>query len=128
MNLHSSSMRTLGRIIQEFRVIENDMPMSYAAVFLFVCKHLADDQQRPSIRDISDGLGMVRPSISRAVMALSDNRQGRTKRGDSAPENARRGLGLLERHTDDYDLRVTRVGLSKKGEGLAIRLADQLEG
>lgn len=125
MNVSRSKLQTLGRIVQEFRVLEPDLPANYAAVIIYVAKSV-DAGEDPSIGDISNSLGMVRPSVSRAVMALSTGRQGATRRGDERPAGARKSLGVLERYTDDVDLRMTRVRLSQKGRGLIQRLLDHM--
>lgn len=126
MNVSRSKLQTLGRIVQEFRVLEPDLPANYAAVILYVAKAVEAGREDPSIGDISNSLGMVRPSVSRAVMALSTGRQGATRRGDERPAGARKSLGVLERYTDDVDLRMTRVRLSQKGRGLIQRLLDHM--
>lgn len=124
----STSLKTLARIIQEFRVIEPDLPVSYAAIVIFVAQHRARHDEDPSVKDISDHLGMVRPSVSRATLALSGRRLGGSKATEERPEGSRKALGLLERYADDIDLRMMRCTLSDKGRGLINRLTDHLEG
>lgn len=121
-------LRALSRIIQEFRVIEPDLPASYAAILIFVAAHRERHGQDPSIKDISDGLGMVRPSVSRATLAMAGRRLGGSKVTEERPEGSRKALGLLERYADDIDLRMMRCTLSDKGRGLINRLTDHLEG
>lgn len=121
-------LRALSRIIQEFRVIEPDLPASYAAILIFVASYRERRGQDPSIKDISYGLGMVRPSVSRATLAMAGRRLGGSKVTEERPEGSRKALGLLERYADDIDLRMMRCTLSDKGRGLINRLTDHLEG
>lgn len=124
----TAQLRTLSRIVQEFRVIEPDLPASYAAIFLFVATHKAKNGEDPSVKDISDALGMVRPSVSRATLALSGRRLGGSKATEDRPEGGRKALGLLDRYADEIDLRMMRCTLSDKGKALINRLTDHLEG
>ena len=124
----STSLKTLARIVQEFRVIEPDLPVSYAAIVIFVAQYRARHDEDPTVKDISAHLGMVRPSVSRATLALSGRRLGGSKATEERPEGSRKALGLLERYSDDVDLRMMRCTLSDKGRGLIHRLTDHLEG
>ena len=83
----TAALRTVSRIVQEFRVIEPDMPANYVAIVLFVAKFIEDNHEDPSIGDISNGLGITRPSVSRAALALSSRRLG----GSRATEETSRG-------------------------------------
>lgn len=124
----TEALRTLSRIIQEFRVIEPDLPVSYAAIVIFVAQHRARHDEDPTVKDISDHLGMIRPSVSRATLALSGRRLGGSKATEERPEGSRKALGLLDRYADDVDLRMMRCTLSDKGRALVNRLVEHLEG
>lgn len=124
----TTHLRSLARIVQEFRVIEPDLPVSYAAIVIFVAQHRARHDEDPSVKDISDNLGMSRPSVSRATLALSGRRLGGSKATEERPEGSRKALGLLDRYADSVDLRMMRCTLSDKGRGLINRLTDHLEG
>lgn len=115
------------RVVQEFRVIDNDLPVSYASILLYITQHQRSRGEDPTIADISSALGMAQPAMSRATQALSDRKLGNNPAPDSkAPR--RRTLGLIERRQDDVDLRVMRCSLSARGRGLLHRLEDHLEG
>ena len=124
----TAKLRALARIVQEFRVVEQDLPVSYAAIVVYVASHMERHGEDPSVKDISDALGMVRPSVSRATLALAGRRVGGSKVTEERPEGSRKALGLLERYPDDVDLRMMRCTLSDKGRGLIHRLTDHLEG
>ena len=124
----TTHLRSLARIVQEFRVIEPDLPVSYAAIVIYVATHIERHGEDPTVKDISDALGMVRPSVSRATLALAGRRVGGSKVTEERPEGSRKALGLLDRYADDVDLRMMRCTLSDKGRGLINRLADHLEG
>lgn len=124
----TAALRTVSRILQEFRVIEPDMPASYAAIVLFVAKFIEDNREDPSIGDISNGLGMTRPSVSRAALALSSRRLGGSRATEERPAGGRKALGLLEREADVRDLRLTRCRLSAKGSALISRIIDLTKG
>lgn len=126
MSTHTSHIRTLERIVQEFRVIDNELPVSYCAILLYIAKHERTRDEAPSIGDISNALGMARPSMSRATQALSTRTLGNNPAPDpKAPK--RRALGLIERTPDDHDLRMMRCALTEKGRGLLHRLEEHLE-
>lgn len=124
----SQQLRVLSRIMQEFRVIEPDLPASYASIIVFVAAHQEQHGEDPSIGDISNSLGMTRPSASRAAAALSDRRLGGTKATKDAPNKGKQALGVLERYKDATDERKTRCRFTQKGTGLITRLKDHLQG
>jgi DNA-binding MarR family transcriptional regulator len=115
------------RVVQEFRVIDNDLPVSYASIFLYIAQHQQLNGEDPSVASISNALGIAQPAMSRATQALSDRKLGNNPSPDvKAPR--RRSLGLIERRQDDVDLRMMRCRLSDKGKALLHRLEDHLEG
>lgn len=121
------SLKKITRIVDEFRVIESDLAMSYASVFLYIARHEATEGQAPSIKDISNHVGLVQPTVSRICQALGDRRQGSRRAGEKAVAGSRMALKLLEKQPDPVDQRVTRWGLSTKGRGLLNRLTDVVE-
>lgn len=123
----TNTLRTLTRIVQEFRVIEPDLPASYASIILFVAKAERDTGNGATIRDICSGLGMISPSVSRATLALSSRRLGGTKATEERPQGGRKALGVLNREADEFDLRSIRCTLSDKGRALIARLEGHLE-
>lgn len=123
----SDNLRALTRIVDEFRVIEADLPMSYAAAFLYVAKHEATHGEPPSVTDISNNIGLVRQTISRICQALGDRRQGSRTVDEARTAGSRMALRLLEKSPDPVDLRVTRWGLSAKGKGLLARLTEHVK-
>ena len=123
----AQNLRTLMRVVQEFRVIDNDLPVSYASIFLYIAQHQRLNGEDPSVASISNALGIAQPAMSRATQALSDRKLGNNPSPDvKAPR--RRSLGLIERRQDDVDLRMMRCRLSDKGKALLHRLEDHLEG
>jgi DNA-binding MarR family transcriptional regulator len=123
----AQNLRTLMRVVQEFRVIDNDLPVSYASIFLYIAQHRRLNGEDPSVASISNALGIAQPAMSRATQALSDRKLGNNPAPDvKAPR--RRSLGLIERRQDDVDLRMMRCRLSDKGKALLHRLEDHLEG
>jgi DNA-binding MarR family transcriptional regulator len=122
----ASPIRTLGLVLQEFRIIEPDLPASYAAIIVYVARFEAERGESPSVGDISNGLGMARPAVSRATLALSSRRLGGNNAREDRPEGARKALGILERAPDDIDLRMMRCTLTAKGRALLVRLIDHL--
>lgn len=87
----TAALRTVSRIVQEFRVIEPDMPANYVAIVLFVAKFIEDNHEDPSIGDISNGLGITRPSVSRAALALSSRRLGGSRATEERPAGGAQG-------------------------------------
>jgi DNA-binding MarR family transcriptional regulator len=127
MPTKTANLRTLARIVQEFRVVDNELPVSYASIILQIAKHERERGEDPTIGDISDALGMARPSMSRATQALSTRTLGNNPKPDpKAPK--RRALGIIERYPDERDLRVMRCALTEKGRALVHRLEDHLGG
>lgn len=124
----AQQLRALSRIMQEFRVIEPDLPASYASVILFVATYQEENGEDPSVGQISSNLGMTRPSASRAAAALSDRRLGGTRATKSAPREGKQALGVLERYKDATDGRKMRCRFTQKGKGLIARLKDHLQG
>lgn len=123
----SDGLRALIRITDEFRVVEADLPMSYAAVFLYVAQHEATHGEPPSVTDISNNVGLVRQTVSRICQALGDRRMGSRTADEAKAAGSRMALRLLEKTPDPVDLRVTRWGLSSKGKGLLARLLSHIE-
>ena len=120
------NLRALTRIVNEFRTVESDLAMSYAAVFLYVARHEQENRDAPSISDISDNIGLVSPTVSRSCKALGDQRVGAGRVGETKSAGSRMALKLFEKVPDPEDLRVTRWKLSAKGRGLLARLQDHL--
>jgi len=126
MPSNTKNLRTLIRVVREFRVIDNDMPVSYAAILLFIAKHERDHSEPPAIGDISDALGIARPAMSRATQALSTRSLGHNPAPDPNAVK-RKSLGVIERFPDIHDLRMVRCRLNDKGKALVHRLEELLE-
>lgn len=119
-----ATLKTLKRIILQFRSIESDLPMTYAHVFLYVAEHERSRGEAPTITDIAHGTGISSPVVSRITQALGDRRRpGNASRKPSS----RMALQLLERIPDRQDLRVTRWGLAVKGRGLLSHLEELIQ-
>jgi DNA-binding MarR family transcriptional regulator len=113
----ATAIRSLELLFSELRAIESDFPASYAATLVYVAK-CAEAGTNPTLSDIADNVGIARPAMSRAVLAMSERRgRGEVRAG------TRKALGLLERLMDAQDYRMVRVRLTPKGKGLANRMA-----
>lgn len=123
----NDAVRKLRSIVNELRVIEADLPVSYAAVFLYVAQHELTQGEPPSVTDISHNTGLVSQTISRICLSLGDRRMGNRVVGEAKKKGSRMALRLLQKYPDQVDLRVTRWGLSVKGRGLLTRLLSNLE-
>jgi DNA-binding MarR family transcriptional regulator len=124
----TTQLRTLGRIVNELRAIEADLPVSYAAVLVYVARHKAEQGEDPNSADISDHTGIARPSMSRILRSMSNARIGKTRVGEERPKGSRQSLKLVEKLHDPVDLRMIRVRLTAKGEALLSRIGDALDG
>jgi len=122
----NEEIRRLRLVLNSFRAIENDLPVSYATVFLYVAQHELNHGEPPSVSDISNNTGMFSPTISRITQALGGRRLGGRRVGQPRTENSRKSLGLLERRDDPVDLRITRWALSVKGRGLLARVCEHV--
>lgn len=119
-------LRTLSRIVNEFRVIEADFPASYMSVLAYIARHELEHGEYPRSADVSDHTGIARPSMSRILRALSDSRLGAKRAGEDRPRGATPALKLIERLPDSHDGRVVRLRVTEKGRSLLTRLADLL--
>ncbi|WP_019025376.1 MULTISPECIES: MarR family winged helix-turn-helix transcriptional regulator [unclassified Thioalkalivibrio] len=109
MNASTSSfIRTIAKVIHEFRKHDPQMPMQTAAIFLEVAA-------RPGItmKDLGSRLGVAQSTCSRNVSALS-----RMSRNDNP------GLDLVEAREDPSERRRKQVWLTPKGKLLALSLED----
>lgn len=126
--MDDQSLRSIERFANDLRSIESDFPASYLAVLAYVALHEKRYGEWPNIIDISEAVGILRPSVSRIVLTMSDARRGRSKAGEQRPAGSRKALGLLERKPDPVDLRMVRVHTASKGTALLRRLAEHLGG
>jgi DNA-binding MarR family transcriptional regulator len=122
------SLRSLELIFNDIRAIESNMPASYMAALVYVAQHERKHGQSPTPSDIADNLGMSRPTMSRIVRSLSNNRLGQNRVGEDRSKGGRKSLHLLERSNDAVDHRMVRVRLSQKGRGLIARLTTNVKG
>lgn len=123
----SNQLRTLGRIINELRAVEMDLPASYAAVLIYIARHRAEQGEDPNSADVSNHTGIARPSMSRILRSMSDARMGKTRVGEERPTGSRQSLKLIEKMHDPVDLRMIRLRLTPKGSALLGRLGDALD-
>jgi DNA-binding MarR family transcriptional regulator len=117
-------IRALARIANEFRVIEEDFPVSYIAVLAYIARHEVATGDLPNNAEVADNVGIARPTLSRIVRSLSDSRLGSTKPGEDRPEGSRPSLKLVEKLDDPVDHRMNRLRLTPKGRALLVRIAD----
>lgn len=122
-----TQLRTAGRIVNELRAVEADLPASYAAVLIYVARHRTEQGEDPNSADISDHTGIARPSMSRILRSMSDARMGKTRVGEERPSGSRQSLRLVEKLHDPVDLRMIRVRLTPKGLALLGRIGDALD-
>lgn len=123
----TSHVRAIGRIANEFRIIETDFPASYMLVLAYIARHEIERGEYPNSADIADHVGIARPSMSRRMRALGDQRLGARRATDEKPEGARPSLRLVEKMPDPVDLRMVRLRLTPKGRSLLTRIADILD-
>lgn len=123
----SAQLRSIGRIVNELRAIEADLPASYAAVLIYIARHRAEQGDDPNSADISDHTGIARPSMSRILRSMSDARLGKTRVGEERPAGSRQSLRLVYKLHDPVDLRMIRVRLTPKGLALLGRIGDALD-
>lgn len=123
--LHAIS--AVSHITDCFRSIEDDMPVSYVRVFLFIARHMSVHNEPPSVSDISEGMDMYSPTVSRITSALGDRRMGGRRAGQEPAKGSRKALGLLERRIDPKDARITRWALAPKGKRLLSTVCQQVE-
>jgi DNA-binding MarR family transcriptional regulator len=123
----ANQLRTMGRIVNELRAIEMDLPASYAAVLIYTARHKAERGEDPNSADVSDHTGIARPSMSRILRSMSDARMGKTRVGEERPSGSRQSLKLLEKTHDPVDLRMIRLRLTPKGAALLRRIGDSLD-
>ena len=116
----------IARIANEFRAVEEDLPVSYVAVLAYIARHELERHEPPNATDVSNSTGIGRPGMSRIIRALSDTRLGSTPVGEERPANSRPSLKLVERHNDPVDHRMVRLKLTPKGRALLGRVADIL--
>jgi DNA-binding MarR family transcriptional regulator len=108
------------------RAVEADLPASYMAVLLYVARHKIEQGADPISADVSAHTGISRPSMSRVIRSLSDQRIGASRVGEERPIGSRQSLKLLEKIDDPVDLRMVRLRLTPKGAALLDRLGDAL--
>lgn len=123
----SSHIRAIGRIANEFRIIEPDFPASYMLVLAYIARHEMEHGEYPNSADVADHVGIARPSMSRILRALSDQRLGARRPTDEKPVGARPSLRLIEKLDDPMDMRMVRLRLTPKGRSLLTRIADILD-
>lgn len=116
----------IARIANEFRAIEEDLPVSYVAVLAYVARHELAKGEGPNQSEVSNMTGIAKPGMSRIVKALSSERMGATPAGEKRPPGSRPSLKLVDRHTDPTDSRMVRLRLTPKGRALLGRVADIL--
>lgn len=119
-------LRALTRIANEFRVIEEDFPVSYIVVLAYIARHAHEKKELPNNADVAAATGIVRPSVSRIIRSLSNTRLGSSAPGEERPEGARPSLKLVEKLDDPTDQRMNRLRLTVKGRALLGRIADVL--
>ena len=122
----TQDLRIIGRVVNEFRIIESDLPASYMVVLVYIARHEAERGEYPNSADIADHTGIARPSMSRILRALGDQRMGKTPIGEERPDGSRPSLRLIEKMPDPVDLRMIRLRLTQKGRSLLTRVADIL--
>lgn len=120
-------IRCLSRVVTHIRAIEADLPASYMAVLLYVARHKIEHGEDPISADVSAHTGISRPSMSRIIRSLSDQRIGASRVGEERPKGSRESLKLLEKIADPVDLRMVRLRLTPKGAALLDRLGDALD-
>jgi DNA-binding MarR family transcriptional regulator len=120
----TQQLRALGRLVNELRAIESDLPASYAAVLVYIARHKAEQGEDPNSADISDHTGIARPSMSRILRSMSDQRIGKTRVGEERPEGSRKSLKLIVKRHDDVDFRMIRLSLTPKGTALLTRMGE----
>lgn len=124
--MDKTALKKLGRIINELRVIEGELPASYAAVLIYVGRHITEHGEEPRLYEVADNVGIIRPSISRIILAMSERRLGGQRIGEERPAGARKALGLLKRIPDPTDLRMVKVGITPKGTGVLNRMVEHM--
>lgn len=109
-------MQTLAdQIHLQSRQFSGGMPLNQLAIFFEVATAQSLGSYT-SATEIRESLELDRRAVSRYLLSLSDAGYG----GDI-------GMDLIEFFKDTSDQRVKRIGLTRKGEELALRLAHQLQ-
>ena len=121
-----TGVRRVQRLLDELRVVESDLPISYAVAFVAAYSLGEELGHMPNVQGVCHATGLTRPTMSRILLSLGDRRQANRRLGSAPPEGARKSLGLLERHQDDEDLRMVRYSLTPKGMGLMRRLVSHV--
>lgn len=120
----TQDVMVVARIANEFRVVEEDFPVSYMAVLAYIARHELSKGELPNQSDVCNMTGIGKPGMSRIVRALSSDRMGSTQVGEERPPGSRPSLKLVERLTDPEDTRMVRLRLTPKGRALLGRVAD----
>ena len=108
MNRDIEALKKAHKIIEEFRKLDENMPIQQAAVFLTIAMH--DDLSQ---KEVAEMAGLGQGSTSRNVSAFL--KLNRFKKP---------GFDLIENKPDPSELRVKRHRLNKKGERIAQTIAD----
>lgn len=108
MTDQTNALEKAHKIIEEFRKLDENMPIQQAAVFLAVA--LNNDASQ---KEIAEFAGLGQGSASRNLSAfLKTNRFKRP------------GFNVIENEHDPMELRIKRHRLNKKGARIAQTIAD----
>lgn len=110
---YKNDIRRLIKIVEELRTLDPEMELSKLLVYL----HIAV-QPGKKVADLLPLTGLSRSSLSRNISALSG--------GEYRPDNRRQfkpGLDLVTTVTDPFDGRAQLAAPTRRGVGLAEKLA-----
>lgn len=108
----SMKIIALGRVLDEFRFLNPNMPVAQIQAFLMVALDTG-----PSMSDISTATGTKNSTTSRHLLELGPSRLD----DDGA-------FGLVERRVDPQDERRARYLLTRKGKRLVAAVVSILSG
>lgn len=106
-SLGMGNFMTTGRIISLVRMIDSEMPIQTLAVFLDIAENPGT-----SVVEVAKRLNMTNAATARNVSTLSDRTWLKKK-----------GLGLIAKEEDPFELRRKILTLTPKG----VRLKQQIE-
>lgn len=109
--MNIKALNKLLLVIEEFRIIDPQLPQQMAAVLIYVCGH-----NGCSVKDIENGLGMSQSSASRNAAALS-----------STHRSGKNGFELIQEQTDFEDARRKLLFLTPQGKRIAETLSHLME-